>query len=435
MTDSETERPRAETGSRRTPRSRIGFAGKLLLPLLILGGAVAFAGYLRATRPPVDRTSVQERVWTVSAVPVAVTEEQPELRLFGEVVAGREVELRPLVSGRIVEVGPNFVDGGVVGVGELLIAVDPFDYEARVEENSARLAEVQAKIVEYTSDIAAEKRLKDRDRELVSLRERDVKRRKQLRARGTGSQKALDDSRLALNEQRQRLIGRDQSIGRLAARIDQQRAVERRFEVSVARARRNLEETRLLAPFDAFLVDTNIAIGKMVGTGDRVARLIDSRWLEVRFQMSNDQFARLIGDGNLRGRAARVLWRTGTKEFAFAAVIDRISSEIDAASGGVDLFARIADAGPDSVLRPGAFVEIRVAGRLYRNVVRLPDSALHGGDTVYAIVEEGRLAARKVEVVARAGNDVLVRGEFAATDRIVTTAFAEIGPGVRVEVR
>ena len=66
--------------------------------------------------------------------------------------------------------------------------------------------------------------------------------------------------------------------------------------------------------------------------------------------------------------------------------------------------------------------------------VRLPESALHGGDTVYAVVGE-HLAAREVEVVVRTGREVLVRGDFAPGDRIVTTRFPEIGPGVRVAVR
>jgi len=52
----------------------------------------------------------------------------------------------------------------------------------------------------------------------------------------------------------------------------------------------------------------------------------------------------------------------------------------------------------------------------------------------YAVIDE-HLAARAVEVVARSGRDVLVRGDFQPDDMIVTTRFPEIGPGVRVVVR
>ena len=178
----------------------------------------------------------------------------------------------------------------------------------------------------------------------------------------------------------------------------------------------------------------DFAVGKMEGTGDSVARLIAARRLEARFQMSDDQFAGLIGTGTLRGRSAQVVWRTSAREFSFDATIDRWTSEIDAASGGIDIYARIGNVGIGTVLRPGAFVEVRVLGEKYSNVVRVPAQALHGTNTVY-VIEDGRLAARKVERVASAGNDVLVRGGLRVDDTLVTTSFAEIGPGVRVEAK
>ncbi len=110
-----------------------------------------------------------------------------------------------------------------------------------------------------------------------------------------------------------------------------------------------------------------------------------------------------------------------------------MGSRIDPTTGGVDLYARILDAGLDQPLRPGAFVEVEIADRAYPGVARLPESALHGEGTVYAVVEN-RLEARRVSVAAYDGDDVLLRGELAEGERVVTTRFAEIGPGVRVEV-
>ena len=40
-----------------------------------------------------------------------------------------------------------------------------------------------------------------------------------------------------------------------------------------------------------------------------------------------------------------------------------------------------------------------------------------------------------VEVLAKTGSDVLVYGDFAADELIVISRFAEIGPGVRVQVQ
>ncbi|MFQ5958749.1 MAG: efflux RND transporter periplasmic adaptor subunit [Alphaproteobacteria bacterium] len=407
---------------------------KVVLPLAILAGAMAGAWGLWKTRAQMEPEPPQESSWTVAAVSAARVEVRPEMRLFGEVVAGREVELRPLVAGRIVEVGPNFVEGGVVRAGELVVAIDPFDYRADVAEFEARIAEARARLTEIGAELESAKELLTRDREQMTLARHDVDRREKLQGTAAGSQKALDDARMALSQREQQVITRKEAIDRLTAQGEQQEAVVRRWQVALTRARRDLEETRLAAPFGGFLVDTDAAIGKRVGTGDRVARLIDAGRLEARFHLSDTEFSRLLAADGYRGRPARVIWRVGETEFTFDAEIDRIEGEIDPESGGADLFARIRDAGVEGVLRPGAFVEVRVSDRLYRGVVRLPESALHDGDTVFVVVD-GRLAPRAVEVVVRNGADVLVRGALAPQDRIVTTRFPEIGPGVRVTVR
>ena len=87
---------------------------KVVLPLAIVVAAALGAGFLWATRPQVETRTPEERVWTVAAVTVARGDVQPVMRLYGEIVAGREVELRPLVGGSVVEVGENFVDGGIL---------------------------------------------------------------------------------------------------------------------------------------------------------------------------------------------------------------------------------------------------------------------------------------------------------------------------------
>ena len=407
---------------------------RLALPLAIVAGAVAGAVALWFSREPVEARPSEAEVWTVAAVLAESIDVQPAMRLYGTIVAGREVELRPLAEGRVVEVGANFVDGGVVRAGDLLIAIDPFDYEADIAEFQAQRAEASARLDEIAADHAAAGMLLERDHEQLELARRDVERREKLQASLAASEKALDDARLALSLRAQQVIERRQAIDRLTAQAAQQEAVIERWDVALRRARRALEETRLVAPFDGYLVETAVAVGKRVDTGDRVARLIDASRLEAHFHLSGAQFARLLADDGYRGRAAEVVWRIGDSAFAFDAVIDRVESEIDPASGGVDLYARIEGLVADGVLRPGAFVEVRLADRLYQGVVRLPESALHEGATVYVVVA-GMLVARDVEVVARSGNDVLVRGRFAAGDMVVTTRLPAMGPGLAVEIR
>ncbi len=84
---------------------------KIVLPLVVLALGLLGASYLKATKPVVSPAEPLERVWTVSVATVHYADQRPELALYGEVVAGREVEMRALVAGQVIEVGDGFVDG------------------------------------------------------------------------------------------------------------------------------------------------------------------------------------------------------------------------------------------------------------------------------------------------------------------------------------
>jgi RND family efflux transporter MFP subunit len=411
---------------------------KLAVPVALLVTSGLGAYFLWATRPEVAAKPARELVRTVAVVTVEYIDTRPSMRLYGSVVAGREADLRPLVAGRIVEIGDSFADGGILRAGDLVIAIDPFDAQADVAEFRARVAETRARLSEIAADLAAAGELLDHDREQTELARRDVERRERLQGTAASSVKSLDDSRLALSLRNQQIIQRHQSIARLTAQAEQQQAVLDRWRVSLSRAQRDLAETRLEAPFDGYLVDSDAGVGKRVGLGDRIARLIDANRLEARFHLSDSEYARLLAGGDYRGRDAEVTWRIGEASYEFKAVIDRVDGEIDAQSGGVNLYARILGQGVDGVLRPGAFVEVALDDRLFRDVVRLPESALHddgsGGYLVYVVIE-GRLEARLVEIMLRGGNDVLLRGSLSDGEQVVVTRLPEIGSGLLVAVQ
>ena len=413
---------------------------RLVLPVLLLAAAGAIFLYLRATRPEATPAPAEERARPVAAVEARYVDVRPPIVEFGAVVAGSVVELRPLVAGRIAGLGPGFVEGAVVREGETLVVIDRFDYEVEVADKEAAVAESRARLKEARAELDAERRLLAIAREQAALRMTDLERKRELNERGTLSRKARDDATIAANEAKRSVEAAEQRLERLAARIEQSGAALARAEAALKRARRDLDETLLAAPEDGYLADVAAAAGQRVGTGDRLARLIVARRLEVSFQLKRSDFGRLADGGGgraadrLLGRTVSVTWRVGPREFVYDAVIERLDAEIDPAGGGIGVRARLVDPDPDAPLRPGAFVEVGVPGELYRGVLRLPEGAVDGEGNVY-VIEEGRLSPRRVELLRRMGKDVLVRGDIAPGARIVTTSFPEIGPGQRVEAR
>ncbi len=406
---------------------------RIVLPIVVLTASIAIAALLMTNRPELARAPPEERQWVVETVEVAYGELQPDMTVFGEVIAGREVEMRALVAGPVVALGEDFFEGGSVRKGELLVAIDPFDTQALLDERTAQLAEARARAEEIVASGHAESEALDREIEQAGMIADDVTRFEVLRERGTVSQKALDDARLALSRQREAVVVRRNAFDGWATKLAQQNAIIDRLEVGVRRANRDLDRTRLLAPFDGFLADTSAAVGKRLSVNDRVARLVAAELLEVHVNLSDAQFGRLLDEGELQGRPARVVWTVGPRTITAEATIERTGANIDPASGGVPVYARLSGVDLESPLRPGAFVEVQLKDRRYSAVARLPESALHG-DTVY-IVEGDRLAARRVEVVAHYGDEIVVQGGLKDGDRVAITRFTEISEGIRVEVR
>lgn len=367
------------------------------LPLLLLLGTVLAIVVLSATRPELAPVEQPERIWPVEATEVRRQSIQPRLKLFGETVAGRRSELRALVAGPIVKIGDDFHEGGLVETGELLIQVDPFVYETTLAERQAQLREAEVR--------------------LEQLR-RDFRRTRDLFVQKSVSQRDLDNAELSADQQ--------------AAVVDQRR-------IDVQRARRNLADTRLIAPYAGVVGNVNANLGKQLGTNDKVADLIDTSALEVRFSLSNDQYGRLLqSDDALEGRPVDITWTVGRQAIAWPGHIARVGAEISSATGGVDVYAVLDTGGRQIALRPGAFVSVQVPDQRYENVFVAPETSLYGEHQVFVIKDE-RLAARRVRVVGYSGNDILFVADgdpgLADGDQVVTTQLREAGSGVRVVVR
>ncbi len=425
--------PAALTDGPRPPPRRAARWRRALLPLLVLAAAAAVAAMM-ATRTAILPAPPEERVWAVEAATVALETARPRIPLFGQAVAGRSVDLRPLVAGRIAAVGPGFREGGHVEEGALLIAIDPFNFETALALRTAELAEARAGLSEVEADLASARDQLGEDRRQLGLLGREAERRRQLRERGAISQKAVDDAALALSRQQQALSQRRNAVARFTARMERQQAAIRRAEAALARAGRDLSETRLTAPFAGWLVDIGVDIGKQVGTAERVARLVDASRLEIGLTIPNDVFGELDAGEGAVGRRLEAVWRTGGAARRFQARIARLEGEIDAASGGVAVFASIDALPGDTRLRAGAFVELFLEGPELQDAARLPASAVFDGERVYRIGADSRLEAVEVRVRAREGESLLVQGPLENGQRIVATRFPEIAPGVRVAV-
>lgn len=407
---------------------------QVALMLAILAGSYFVMERMIAAAPERTARPQPEISVPVEAMVAVVGDQRPLVSLFGEVTAGRALDVRPPVSGEVVEVNPALSAGNRVDAGELLFSIDPFDVEFALSEARSNLAQTEATIAEIEARLASERAQLSIARDQLELARSDLARAERLSANGTLTARQVEDRTLVVSQREQSVSQRVNNIAIEQARLEQQRAVRTRQDLGVRRAERNLGDTAVRAPFAGVIRSSTVESGRIVAANDVAVAMYDDTALDVRFTLTDAQYGRIATDTDpLIGRDVSLVWTVGNLDYAYTARVDRIGADIAADRGGVDVYARIEVSDAPVQLRPGAFVAVSVPDRLYQNAVRLPETALHGADAMY-VIEDGRLARRSVEVVAFEGDDVIVAAGLTDGEQVLTTRLSNVEDGLSVTV-
>ncbi|OQY07717.1 MAG: hypothetical protein B6I22_02460 [Desulfobacteraceae bacterium 4572_123] len=134
---------------------------KVMFPvaLIALGGA-AWA-YFHSTSPQVKRTLHKPQATLVNVVTVKTANSRAIIKAMGTVRASREITLKSRVSGEVLELSPQFVPGGHVARGDLILKIDPSDYQIEVRKAESALARAMADLaIEQGNQVIAREELR-----------------------------------------------------------------------------------------------------------------------------------------------------------------------------------------------------------------------------------------------------------------------------------
>jgi multidrug efflux pump subunit AcrA (membrane-fusion protein) len=230
----------------------------LVLMSMALGllGYAAYLGYetykevqSREVRAPQAR----ERVFTVnvrSAEPQTIT---PYLTAFGEVQSHRTLDLRMAAGGQIVEISPNFAEGGVVKQGEVLIRLDDADAQSALLRTESDLSDAKLEIIEAERAITLAKDELAAAVEQEALRSAALLRQKDLQQRGVGTTASVEAAELALSSAKQSVLSRRSGLDQSNARFNQAKTRLARAELANKDAMRYLNDTVMRAEFPGVL--------------------------------------------------------------------------------------------------------------------------------------------------------------------------------------
>jgi multidrug efflux pump subunit AcrA (membrane-fusion protein) len=422
-------------------RNILGNISQLSVALTVFFFGLLCAAWFFFSQPHALPKSIEERIFHVETLRLESQDVQPLIKAFGSVRASRVAEIRPMVSGRVFFLSEKFQNGYFVKKGARLVGVDSSDFESALSDRKAELVRDEAFFRELMGELVWERRLRVGAEHQVELADQERIRSRELLTQGLLSNKAFDDGDSQFLKIEQARMQHDQTISRLEFRLEQQSAEVAMAKTAVVDAERDLADTNIYAPFSGHISGVALGIGQRVSIGEGIGRLISSAELEVMFDLPESDFSRILNDpytgGNLPteslvGKPLKVLWRLGGVVRTFRAELLRIGPEIDPSVGGIQIYAELEPGAHLQGIRSGAFVEVEMADQVYKNIFRIPVSALSNDDRLYLIVD-GRLKAFETEVLRIVDGDMLVRATLPADAVVVSKVFPKIGEGLKAE--
>jgi len=382
---------------------------RVLVPLVIVAGGVFVARSLIASKPEAAQLETEVPITWVEVRVAARTDERVRVTAMGVVKPEQQVVIQPEVSGRVVEQNHALVPGGRLAKGDVLVRIDPRDYSTAVAMNQAELAQAR-----------------------LMAREEDTLR-KVAEHEWAGHTEGLSEETLAFTRRQPHLEAASARVSSAKSRID--------------KARRDLQRTFVRAPFDAIVVDEAVDVGQTVGPQSLVATLagVERFWVQVSMPVAQLRHLDIPGTNATgdRGSTARVVHELadGTS-IEHPGYVVRLLGAVDERGRMAQVMIAVDD--PLGLRAPmgerrlpllmGSYVDVELDGRTLPGVVAVPRAALHDGDRVWIVDDDGRLRARTVEVAWREHDRVLVSSGIAAGERMVVTPLAAPTEGTAVSV-
>ena len=366
--------------------------GKLAIAILIIALSAGAIFLLKTLAPEADVSPRAKAAPAVNVIEVDTSAAQVQIMSQGIIEAPKETVLASEVGGNIISVSEKFDAGEDFDEEDILIEIQPADY-------AAALAQAEANVADATLNLALEE--------------------------GRARQAARDWQSVGRNEDASELVLRAPHVQSAKAKLISAKA-------AVEKARRDMERTKIRAPYDCRIRSTYTEVGSFVAPGTRIADVYELDGFEVRLPVALDDYAFIEGSGI--GSKVTLSTTIAGQPKSWEGTIVRDEGVIDRSSRSVFLVAKIEASDGEKFLSPGLFVKASIVGQTLENIVELPRKALYGTDTVYVIDEEDKLRFQPIEVARTETNRVLVRGGLKAGERVCIDNLAAAINGMLVEV-
>lgn len=373
----------------------------------ILAGAILVTTLLYLNRPQTDIAPPAPVLVSVDVAEVVKQTLRIPVQAQGTVSPMRETAILSEVNGRIVEVSSAFTVGGFVSQNDILLRIDPRDYETNLLRAAAAVKSAE-------SNLAQEK-----GRALVAEQE--------WQKLPSGSQRSEDAKDLYLRKPQ---LAQAQSQ-LLAAQAD------------MSTAKDNLERTFIRAPYDALIRTKHSELGQFVAAGTPLADIFSIEFAEIRLPIPQNKldYLELPGlNGEGTGSMIDLTTEVGGTIRHWTAQLHRTEGVYDERSRVLYAVARIEDPyglrhADREPLLIGTFVNATIAGRELSDVVPLPRYVLRAGNNLWVVDADNHLRNREVTLLRTGGDLVYVSAGLDNGERVALTVVDSSLEGALVTIQ
>ncbi|MDC0745997.1 efflux RND transporter periplasmic adaptor subunit [Polyangium mundeleinium] len=363
----------------------------LRLPFLCAALLAACASAETSTPPP---PPPPPEVSVVSVAPHAVVIEDV---LPGRVAPVRVADVRPLVSGIVLE--RLFNEGDTVKAGQALYRIDPTVFRAEVASAAATT---------------------ERQRAALAIAKREAERAQILETGGAIAGQAADNARSTMD----------------IARADLAIA-----EASLARSRVSLRYATVTAPISGRIGLSRVTEGALVGTADPVSMVtiqqLDHVYVDIRQPvMRYEELRKRLARGELETSQGLPVTLLSMRGDPYAEQGRLLSTDVNVDPSTSELTLRVLVENKELHLLPGMFVRARIPVGREPQAITVPQQAvLHDpalGESVLVVDPSDRVVARSVTTGRIVEGQQIVRDGLASGDRVVVEGQDQLKPGMSV---
>ena len=376
---------------------------KYLRPLIIIGisTVIAAALYMLGQISP---DPIQEKdPMDVNVQILTPIDYQIKIKSTGTTTPITQTVLTSEVGGEVIYRSKKFSEGSSVISGEILAKIDDTDLQLQYKNALLQLAsaEVQFAVQQAEAEIA---------------------------------QEAWDQVGEGIPQE---LTTKKPQLKQAKAALDVAKA-------QVQSAEKKLNKTEITAPYTGRIQNINIDLGSTIIPGQPVGSMYTSNEIEVTLSVKDSdlQFLDIPMDGRKLNPdqksivIIKSLYKGEMQEWA--GNLERVDGVIDPMTRMIKLIANfknnfIEETKP--ILPIGLFVEAEINGKQLEDVFMIPNSALTPNGELLFLNQDDALDIRKVRVLTKMKNHILVKEGMKAGERVVVSKLSIVTNGMLVNPR